>query len=249
MTEQRGQREENDEDERQKRPMMGSALLPKQYGKLTEYPHLGTAFFWGMAHSWQGMFGLSGPSSDEDPKVRALVSVTNPPVILLEMNSPQTFNMLDPILSSDFMFMLDSYHAFCQQRSSRKLVPLAAVLQGVGPHFCPGGNHHPVAPEGGTPWMMSTRAASTMFAARLKEMSIPTFTAITGSAIGGGVAVSMNTTARVATQNASLAFGNISRGACPIMFLSKNLPSTVGLATAMDVYLNDSTLSASAALK
>ena len=57
---------------------------------------------------------------------------------------------------------------------------------------------------------------------------------ITGNAIGGGVAVSLNGTERVITQNGSAAFGNLSRGACPIMMLSQHLPKHVGLAAASE---------------
>ncbi|CAJ1350670.1 unnamed protein product, partial [Effrenium voratum] len=150
---------------------------------------------------------------------------------------------------SDFMMMMDAYQIHMTRSHSRSTVPLAAVLQGAGPHLCPGGNHHPVAPPGATPFQMASVASSSLFVVRLKELCIPTVVAITGNAIGGGVAVSLNNTERVLAQNGTAAFGNISRGACPIMMLSKHLPQHVGLTAAIDIYLTDATFSANAVLK
>lgn len=235
-----------------KRLLIGTGLLPSQYNRMTDVNHHGSytrAYWWGLAHSWQSKFGLSGFAEVEETKCRALLSHTSPPVMLLELNSKHTFNMLDPVLCTDFNMMMDAYHMHLTKAKSRNSLPLAAVLQGAGPHLCPGGNHHPVAPEGATPFQMASVAASSIFVVRLKELCIPTVVAITGNAIGGGVAVSLNGTERVIAQNGSAAFGNLSRGACPIMMLSKHLPQHVGLTAAIDIYLTDSTFSANAVQK
>ncbi|CAK9050683.1 unnamed protein product [Durusdinium trenchii] len=235
-----------------KRLLIGTGLLPSQYHRMTDVNDVGSytrAYWWGMAHSWQSNFGLEGFSEVEETKCRALLSPTSPPVMLLELNSKHTFNMLDPVLCTDFMMMMDAYHMHLTRSTSRSHTPLAAVLQGAGPHLCPGGNHHPVAPAGATPFQMASVAANSLFALRMKELCIPTVVAITGNAIGGGVAVSLNGTERVIAQNGSAAFGNLSRGACPIMMLSKHLPQHVGLTAAIDIYLTDSTFSANAVQK
>eukprot|EP00930_Biecheleria_cincta_P069087 TRINITY_DN56872_c0_g1_i1.p1 TRINITY_DN56872_c0_g1~~TRINITY_DN56872_c0_g1_i1.p1 ORF type:complete len:601 (+),score=115.81 TRINITY_DN56872_c0_g1_i1:55-1857(+) len=246
-------RERQKEDRTGVRPLVGKGLLPREQFRMTDVSQIrddySGACFWGMAHSWQGMFGLYGHGEQQETLVRGLLSTTCPPIMLMELNSRQTFNMMDVELCTDFMFMMDAFSMLMKQKEKRHLHPLAGILQGQGPHFCPGGNHHPVAPPGATQWSMCTRSANSSFLAQVKSLGIPTITAITGNAIGGGVAQSLNCTERVGTQNGSAAFGNISRGACPIGWLSMHLPKTVGLAAAMDVYLNDLTLSAAGVFK
>lgn len=230
------------------RPLVGKGLLPREQTRITDVSQIGdeysTAAFWGMAHSWQGNFGLYGHGEQQDTLVRGLLSTTSPPIMLMELNSRQTFNMMDVELCTDFMMVMQAFQMLADQKEKRHLLPLAGILQGQGPHFCPGGNHHPVAPAGSTNWTMCTRSANSSFMMHVKSLSIPTICAITGNAIGGGCAQALNCTERVGTQNGSAAFGNISRGACPIGWLSLHLPKTVGLAAAMDVYLHDLTLSA-----
>jgi len=235
-----------------KRLLIGTGLLPSQYHRMTDVNNFGSytrGYWWQLAHSWENNFGYFGFEEVEETKCRALLSQTSPPVLLLELNSKHTFNMLDPVLCSDFYYMMDAYNMHLTKAKSRNSIPLAAVLQGAGPHLCPGGNHHPVAPVGATPFQMAPVASSSLFVVRLKELAIPTVVAITGNAIGGGVAVSLNGTERVIAQNGSAAFGNISRGACPIMMLSKHLPQHVGLTAALDIYLTDATFSACAVQK
>jgi len=250
--ERQGIRNDTSRQGNRKRLLIGTGLLPSQYHRMTDVNHFGSytrAYWWGLAHSWQSNFGLFGFAEVEETKCRALLSQTSPPVMLLELNSKHTFNMLDPVLCSDFYMMMDAYHMHLRKASSRNAIPVAAVLQGAGPHLCPGGNHHPVAPPGATPFQMAAVATNSLFVVRLKELCIPTVVAITGNAIGGGVAVSLNGTERVIAQNGSAAFGNISRGACPIMMLSKHLPQHVGLTAAIDIYLTDATFSANAVQK
>lgn len=235
------------------RPLVGKGLLPREQSRLTDVSRncddYSTASFWAMAHSWQSEFGLYGHPEQQETIVRGLLSTTVPPIMLMELNSRQTFNMMDVELCSDFMMMMDAFKMLMTQKEKRHLQPLAGILQGQGPHFCPGGNHHPVSPPGATPWTMCTRSSNSSFLVAIKTVGIPTICAITGNAIGGGIAQGLNCMERIGTQNGSAAFGNISRGACPIGWLSNHLPQTVGMATAMDVYLNDLTLSAASLLK
>merc|ERR1712060_723962 len=126
--------------------------------------------------------------------------------------------------------------------------PLGLCLQGAGPHFCPGGNHHPIFSTGHTP--LTTTVTSGVIAwAKLRESRIPASIAVTGSAIGGGVAISTTCNLRACAASASMAFGNISRGASPVMCLSANLLDILGLPAEMNLYLSDATLSSYACLK
>jgi len=227
--------------------VLGGTLLPRESkDMLTDIHgmHLLTALQWSVAHHWHSNFGLMGPDAEEgeDPRVRGLISSAKPAVFLCELNALASFNMMDPILSYNVEFLMDvALQLLKGQRHG--LGALGCVVQGAGPHFCPGGNHHPVNPPGATPLSMHMNTSSNAFI-RLRESNLPSTTAMTGSVIGGGVALSLQQTRRAAAAQATMSFGNLSRGACPVMFLSQNLPATVGLNNAVDIYLTDSTYSA-----
>ena len=75
--------------------------MPSQYHRMTDVNSVGNytrAYFWGLGHSWQSNFGMLGFSEVEETKCRALLSNSTPSVMLLELNSKHTFNMLDPVL-------------------------------------------------------------------------------------------------------------------------------------------------------
>mmetsp|Transcript_39153 Transcript_39153/g.101228 ORF Transcript_39153/g.101228 Transcript_39153/m.101228 type:complete len:623 (-) Transcript_39153:54-1922(-) len=232
--------------------VVGSVFIPREAYNLVNFKQstLDQAFFWQMAHSWHSNFGLWGFDAEgEDPRVRVLVTHTVPAVMLMELNSVATFNMLDPVIGYDMGFMHDALNQCLLKRSPHSTgYPLGFVLQGAGPHFCPGGNHHPVSPNGATPFQMCTQTTS-LHNARFREHCMPGITCITGSSVGGGVAIATLTTQRVCASNASMAFGNLSRGASPLMWLSKNLPNEVGMAAAISIYLADTTASAYACVK
>mmetsp|Transcript_84756 Transcript_84756/g.182760 ORF Transcript_84756/g.182760 Transcript_84756/m.182760 type:complete len:660 (-) Transcript_84756:32-2011(-) len=234
-------------------PVVGSVFIPREAYNLVQFRQqsdLVVATFWNSAHSWQGNFGLWGMDAEgEDPRVRVLVTQSSPAVVLMELNSLATFNMLDPVIGFDMGMMHDTVNQCLLKRDRHSHgYPLGFVLQGVGPHFCPGGNHHPVSPHGATPLQMSTHS-SALINARFREHSMPGITAITGSAVGGGVAIATLTTQRVCASNASMAFGNLSRGASPMMWLSKNLPNEVGMSAAISIYLEDRTAGAYGCVK
>lgn len=236
-------------------PVVGGQMVPREsYNLLKDMKNvdLDTALFWGIGHSWMANFGLTGGEAEnhgETSRVRCMVSESNPPIILMELASVSTFNMLDAVLGADIQGMQQAIQDNLVSRSrSAKDYPLGYVLQGAGPHFCPGGNHHPVTPPGGNAFTMSTLITS-WWNVQFREHALPGITAITGSAVGGGVAISVNTTQRVAAANASMSFGNLSRGASPLMWLSANLVGEIGMAEAVSIYLTDGTVSGYGALK
>lgn len=228
------------------RALWGSGLLPTKFEKACT-KDLSMASMWIIAGIPVNVPQM-GPDQPEDPRFRVFLTQTSPPVLLMELNSMSSFNMMDADLSGDVLYGMDCISKLMQNPKTAKNSPLAYTVQGVGPHFCPGGNPNPKATEGHTVFT-TTQYTGYMCFVRCREMAIPGVAALTGSMVGGGVAYSLNVTARLATNAATFCYGNASRGAVPGMVLSSNVPQCVGLAGAMDLYLTDSTLSAYAALK
>jgi len=233
------------------RNVMGLRFINREHWAFSKNFHhvsLPWALTWQEAHNWQSHFGLYGPDPVSESKIRCLVTETTPSFVLMELNSVATFNMMDQNLATDFEYALDAA-VQCNQRSRRSVEqPMGLVMQGAGPHLCPGGNHHPIFSAGHTP-LTTTVTSGVICWARLRELRVPSTIAVTGSAIGGGVAISTTCNVRCAAASASMAFGNISRGASPVMCLSANLLEILGMPSAMNLYLSDATLSAYACLK
>lgn len=188
------------------------------------------------------------PEVIEEPPFRAYVRQAQPVVMLLELNSVATFNMMDPTLGLEVNRAMDSIQMQFRKTQSNASVPMALLIQGSGPHFCPGGNPAPIIPAGATPFFVHMFNAYLPFV-RCRELQIPTICSSHGSQVGGGVAYALNCTMRVAPSTTTVAFGNLSRGAVPGMFLSQTITSKLGLSAAMTSYLTDSTWSAYAALE
>jgi len=118
---------------------------------------------------------------------------------------------------------------------------LAICLQGSGPHFCPGGNPNARRRSGES--ILQVEPFSMFLAIlRLKEFGGPVAVALQGLVLGGGLAMAMLADLRVLDANASVCFGNLSRGMVPCMLLS--LHFALGLAEALDLYLTDDIASA-----
>mmetsp|Transcript_26835 Transcript_26835/g.63915 ORF Transcript_26835/g.63915 Transcript_26835/m.63915 type:complete len:368 (-) Transcript_26835:157-1260(-) len=232
--------------EKGRRALLGTHLLPQRYNKIcTMGP--GQALMWGISAKPVNTVQY-GPDCPEDSRHRVLVTQTTPPVLLLELNAQATFNMMDPDTSQDILFGMD---AVVQLLKSPKMMtgqPLAYVIQGSGPHFCPGGNPNPKLYPGHIALTVNQYAGYLPFI-RCREMGLPGICALHGSLVGGGVAYSLNNPVRFADNKASACFGNLSRGAVPGMVLSSNIPQALGLQGALDIYLTDNTYSSYACVK
>ncbi|CAJ1390337.1 unnamed protein product [Effrenium voratum] len=123
------------------------------------------------------------------------------------------------------------------------------VLQGSGPHFCPGGNVQAQIREGETAFGL---APFTGFVAQLRlrelgEESLGLLTvALQGLVQGGGLAMALVADWRLADQETSFSLGNLSRGAVPCILMSAVLAATP---EAMALYLEDAVLDVWGALQ
>lgn len=73
-------------------------------------------------------------------------------------------------------------------------------------------------------------------------MLVPTFGAIHGKLLGGGVAYALATCWRVCPKGTSFNFGNLTRGVNPLFMLSIALPLLVGKEAAFQIYIEDTVL-------
>jgi len=196
-----------------------------------------------LSECWANAWGALAPEAPEEvPRIRMLYNPSTR-VVLLELFSLATTNMMDPEMCIDIRTAVDQLKEWTAPRSPHNdRCPVAMIYQGVGPHFCPGGNHHPLLLENST-FQYSHTTANSMSFDSVQELHFPQVVCQHGACVGGGAACSLSSSHRMADTRMSLSFGNLSRGAVPIMMLSHNLPSVVGRPSAVSIYLTDDTIS------
>jgi len=215
-------------------------------GRGIEFPtHIGGSTTSALAQSWVSYWGgkRNVPVDGEEPRVRVILTDSYPRVFLFELNSPRTTNMLDTEMVADGSMAFEAILDIMQRHNGRNTYgPMSYVFQGVGPHFCPGGNPNTYPgglPDGVNRWGMSSYALA-LNAMNWNKLGIPGVTCLHGASVGGGAAQTLNTTFRSMEHRASVSFGNLSRGMCPIMLLSKHIPA-INYAGAIAYYLTDDT--------
>ena len=124
---------------------------------------------------------------------------------VIVLNDPAHFNALGESLTIDLAAVVE--HA-----SSMACVN-GLVLQAAGPHFCVGanpyGNHVGVV-------SMAVFADSLLMTAhgccKLRELTCPLTVAVHGHLAGGGIALCLNASCRVADLQTTFEHGNLPRG-------------------------------------
>lgn len=192
-----------------------------------------------------------------DIVIRVILHETKPQLLSLELNSLETYNMMDAKLSHDLDWAMDVVCAHITRTANRGETCYGVQTQGAGPHFCPGGNPNPFNGASDMTnaqiwqWGRFAMAQVVGYApfCRIRELAVPSIQGSHGAQVGGGNAFALNHTVRACDHKTTISFGNISRGAVPGMILSQTLPCTSGLIGGIDLYLMDGTFSAYGANK
>ena len=123
------------------------------------------------------------------------------------------------------------------------------LLQGLGPHFCVGGwdlaYGHESSP---TALTLFELACQSEVGKLIRSLPIPTLAAVHGKLLGGGLALALAADWRICAAGTTFNFGNLPRNKSPLFMLSRSLPLSVGLGTAMAMYLEDSVVVAEEAM-
>ena len=168
-------------------------------------------------------------------------------VVVFELNDPNHYNMLTAEMADD---MRSAMH-WVRHRSRIELA--AAVVQGKGTHFCPGGKVRlqDTMSSSGTMRLCTAAWGSLQFFSGftdLRMLQAPVVCAAHGVVLGGGLAVALLTDYIVAEAAASFQVGELPRGIAPAGLLLLTLADAVGRARATSLYLSDKKLTAQAAL-
>lgn len=165
---------------------------------------------------------------------------THPTVAVLRLNRPERLNALSPSLAADV------HRALAELRHDREV--RAIVLCGAGRSFCAGydlaaatsGDDPPPDTDGRGPvgrfWMMQAQLSDLVLA--LHECPKPTIAAVSGAAVGGGLALALACDLRVAAPDARFGavFIGVGLTSCD-MGVSYFLPRIVGVTRAADLML------------
>lgn len=164
-------------------------------------------------------------------------------VLVITLNDPTHSNAIDWAIAADLQ----------QAISAAKVMGdavRAVVLQGRGDHFCVGVNPYSfIRRTKDLPVLTAARVTYEIYRAfvGIRDLGVPVVCALHGKVMGGGLAAMLNADYRIAAQSTVFNYGNLPRGVCPGMLLSENLERVIGARWAMDLYLQDYTLTATQA--
>jgi len=156
-------------------------------------------------------------------------------IAVLEMCSPHNFNGMNLDISRQL-------HAHVNTLKSRKDIK-CVILRGYRRHFCTGADPSWVANIEGKSHLRMALEVYEIYRdyASILELNVPVIGMLNGRIVGGGLALSLNCDWRVALKTSTIDFGNLPRGVCPGMMLSKNMESFVQRGHSFNMYLQPGT--------
>jgi enoyl-CoA hydratase/carnithine racemase/thioesterase domain-containing protein len=159
-------------------------------------------------------------------------------VALLELNDPSHFNAISIEMASDMQAAVAWLTS--QERDAIKSV----VVQGAGPHFCPGGNMYRSSSQGPSSLEAAARASIDFFDGfcRLRTLPCPVTCAAHGAVLGGGMAITLLTDHVTCNDAATFQVGERSREIHPAGLFTQTLADAVGTDVAVELYLSDDQL-------
>lgn len=157
---------------------------------------------------------------------------------LVSLNRPQAMNALNNLLVTELM---DALAAFDQEESVRVM-----VVAGSQKAFAAGADIKEMADKNATEMKENDQVA--VFG-RIRAIRKPVIAAVSGWALGGGCELAMSCDLVVASETARFGQPEITIGVIPGAGGTQRLTRAVGKAIAMEMVLNNRTLSAQEALQ
>ncbi len=167
-----------------------------------------------------------------------ILTETRGQVGLLTLNRPQARNALNNALVNELM---DALTAFDQNENVR-----AMVITGNEKAFAAGADIKEMADKSAADMLASDHVA--VFG-RIRAINKPVIAAVSGWALGGGCELAMSCDMIVASETARFGQPEITIGVIPGAGGTQRLTRAVGKAIAMEMVLNNRTLSAQEALQ
>ena len=142
-------------------------------------------------------------------------------VVVIVLNDPAHFNAMGGALADDL--------AKVTEHTSTLVHARGFVLQAAGPHFCIGGNPYGQHVDVAVASLACSLLVTARSCCKLRELPCSVTAALHGHLAGGGIALCLNTSYRVADASTTFEHGNLPRGVCPIAEFSQTLIHSVGM--------------------
>jgi len=180
-------------------------------------------------------------SKDEDINYKNLIKyevLNNNKVCLITINDKNNFNAMNYNVGKRFKEII------CELKKNKNLV--VVILQGDGKHFCTGLDTKQQVDNLRTDdYFLSCKNIYELYEnfTSICELKALTISILTGTVVGGGLALALNTDLRIVSSDCNIQYGNLSRGVCPGLFLSKSMPDLIGSVKTLELYMNEKNIS------